>query len=129
MLLFFALAACMPAHAAALKAGSLMPPMSVTMQACAALPPALAPLLAPLLLAGGLPQAAAASTRPPTARTPTSRIPRTGRKTISLPCPHRLVAVVPTAGIERHTADSYLVRRNGGFGPLAQRDQVQSASA
>src|SRR2546421_2102987 len=86
MLLFFALAACMPAHAAALNDRSLMPPMSVTMQACAALPPALAPPLAPLLLAGGLPQAAAASTRPPTARTPTSRMPRTGRKTISLRC-------------------------------------------
>src|SRR2546421_4604781 len=126
MLLFFALAACMPAHAAALNDRSLMPPMSVTMQACAALPPALAPLLAPLLLAGGFPQAAAASTRPPTARTPTSRIPRTGRKTISLPCPHRIVAVVPTAGSVRQTADSHLVRLNEGFGPLCQRDQVVS---
>src|SRR2546430_7155524 len=86
MLPFFPLAACMPAHAAALNDRSLTPPMSVTMQACAALPPALAQPLAPLLLAGGLPQAAAASTRPPTARTPTSRMPRTGRKTISLRC-------------------------------------------
>src|SRR5947209_20487515 len=88
MLPFFAFAACMPAHAAALNDRSLSPPMSVTMQACAALPPALAPLLAPLLLAGGLPQAAAASTRLPTATTPSSRIRRTARQTISLPCHH-----------------------------------------
>src|SRR5438067_6892225 len=127
MLAFCFWAACMPAQAAALNDRSLIPPMSVTMQACAALPPpALAPALAPPpLLAGGLPQAAAASTRPPTTRTLSSRIPRTGRKTISLPHHTRIVAV-PTAGSVRQTPDTDAVPPAAGPGPLSGRDQVVS---
>src|SRR2546428_5829004 len=102
---FCVCAACIPAHAAALKDRSLMPPVSVTMQACAALPPVPADPLAPVfLLAGGLPQPAAASTKPPTARAPTNLIPRTGRKTTSFSAaPHH--RGIPTPGSVRLPAD------------------------
>src|SRR2546423_405047 len=94
MLPFCLFAACIPAQAEALNDRSLMPPISVTMQACVAFPPPGAPL-APLLLAGGLPQAPAASTRPPTALPPTTPTPRPGRKPPPLPLRHRVIAVVP----------------------------------
>src|SRR5262249_52951504 len=81
---FCAFAACIPAHAEALKDRSLMPPVSVTMQACVCLPAGLAALPAPLF-AGGLPHAATASTRPPTTSAPYNLIPRAWRKTDLLP--------------------------------------------
>src|SRR5262245_9931634 len=84
MLGFCAFAACRPAQAEALKDRSLMPPVSVTMQAWTCLPVGLAPLPA-LLSAGGLPHAAAASTRPPTTSAPYNLIPRAWRKTDLLP--------------------------------------------
>src|SRR5438552_17051822 len=87
MLLFAWPAACRPAHAEALKDRSLRPPVSVTMQACTLVPLALAAGLAPpeLFFAGGLPQAAAARTRPRTASPPTSLIPRACPRPISPP--------------------------------------------
>src|SRR5689334_15926722 len=81
MFAFCACASCMPFHADALKDRSLMPPVSVTMHACIALP-ALAVGVAPPVV-GALPQLADASTRPPSATAPTILIPPERRKMIS----------------------------------------------
>src|SRR5262245_3992808 len=81
MFAFWSCAASMPFHAEALKDRSLIPPVSVTMHACIALPAPAVGVAPPF--DGALPQLAEASTSPPSATAPTILIPPERRKMIS----------------------------------------------